>query len=504
MAGWEASYAGVIVDDRLIAGPPENGEVNWVQTAKDHKGNLYVTWGNRIYNGKDATHYQRFDIYGNRNSPHVEIGGLGDSSRTFLPSQIAVDKDGRIALAWTYNLPLGHPEPRKGGYIQLLDSTWQPLTDTIRYTQHPNYVGASGLEFDSTGRLTILTDLNGLNIFHERDTLGKPMGDSVELTTPWIWDAADIPCWSGDSLYLCGGAANPRVARLENGSLVAAWWGGGFLGTPIHTGYPSFRIFSPDLVPLDTPRIFSCDGYPCVVSDSLLGWGAHPFVSALPRFNFVVTYYQGLNDFPYNALPYVRVYRSNGTAITPAFNAADAYPGYPWFRVKSAAAHDGTFVVVWSDHRYPSESLNLFVQRFDTLGNPMGVNHIINNQRGSLGGNDQLYDAEIIDSFLVVIWIDIRDYPSYEGLLYMQTMTLSSVGRVSPGDVDLNDSINSTDLIVMVNYIFKSGAYPQPQPLAADVTGNCVVTSADIIHLVNYVFKAGLAPVNAGCLPGPI
>jgi hypothetical protein len=171
--------------------------------------------------------------------------------------------------------------------------------------------------------------------------------------------------------------------------------------------------------------------------------------------------------------------------------------------VKSAAADDGTFVVVWSDQRYESEALNLFVQRFDTLGNPMGVNHVINNERGSLGGNDQLYDAEVIDSYLVVVWVDGRDYPASDGLLYMQTMTLSSVGHVSPGDIDLSDSINSADIILLVNYVFKSGAYPQPQPLAADVTGNCVVTSADIIHLVNYVFKSGAAPVNAGCLPGP-
>lgn len=497
--------AGILVDDRLIAGPPENRRINWVQTSKDDKGNVYVTWGNRIYNGKDASHYQRFDIFGNRNSPHIEIGGLDDSVATISSSQIAVDRRGRVALGWTYFFPPTHPDPRFGGFLRLLDSTWQPLTDSIRYTQHPNDVSPYGIEFDSSGKFTVLTDMSTLNILHNRDTLGEPIGngDSVPIVTPWIWDEDPIPCWSGDSLYVCGGAGNSRMARLENGDLAVAWWGGAFIGTPIQTGYPSFRIFSPNLVPQDTPRVFSCDGYPCVVSDSLLGYGAHPFVSALPNSNFVLTYYQGY-DYPNSYLPYARVYRSDGTAITPAFNAADAYPDYTYFKVKSAAADDGTFVVIWSDLRFYDHGLDLFAQRFDTLGNPIGVNHIINNVRGSLGGNDELYDAEIVDSFLVIAWVDFRDYPAYEGLVYMQTMTLSSIGRVVSGDVDVNDSINAADIIHTVNYVFKSGEYPQPQPLAADVTGECIVTSADIIHLVNYVFKAGAAPVNSGCLTGPL
>jgi len=147
--------------------------------------------------------------------------------------------------------------------------------------------------------------------------------------------------------------------------------------------------------------------------------------------------------------------------------------------------------------------LNLFAQRFDTLGTPIGVNHVINNVPYALGANQGIFDAVVVDSYLVIVWMDFRDSPKTHGLLYMQTMTLSSVGRVVPGDLDVNDTINSADIIFMVNYVFKSGAYPQPQPLAADVTGNCMVNSADIIYLVNYVFKAGAPPVNAGCLTGP-
>jgi hypothetical protein len=62
------------------------------------------------------------------------------------------------------------------------------------------------------------------------------------------------------------------------------------------------------------------------------------------------------------------------------------------------------------------------------------------------------------------------------------------------GDVNDNGAITSSDVIYLVNYVFKAGPVPVPVEQAGDVNCNGAISSADIIYLVNYVFKGGPAP----------
>jgi len=57
---------------------------------------------------------------------------------------------------------------------------------------------------------------------------------------------------------------------------------------------------------------------------------------------------------------------------------------------------------------------------------------------------------------------------------------------------------NLTDIIYLVNYVFKGG--PAPSPLCqGDANGSGGAPNlTDIIYLVNYVFKGGPAPINSG------
>ena len=64
----------------------------------------------------------------------------------------------------------------------------------------------------------------------------------------------------------------------------------------------------------------------------------------------------------------------------------------------------------------------------------------------------------------------------------------------TPGDADMSGFLNSTDIIIMVNYVFKGGAPADPCPPAGDANCDLSVTSADVIFLVNHVFKGGPAP----------
>jgi subtilisin family serine protease len=61
------------------------------------------------------------------------------------------------------------------------------------------------------------------------------------------------------------------------------------------------------------------------------------------------------------------------------------------------------------------------------------------------------------------------------------------------GDFDINGATTSSDIIQLVNYVFKSGPI-SPDPWVMDVNVDGTVTSADIIVLVDYVFKGGSPP----------
>lgn len=61
------------------------------------------------------------------------------------------------------------------------------------------------------------------------------------------------------------------------------------------------------------------------------------------------------------------------------------------------------------------------------------------------------------------------------------------------GDVNVDGIVSSSDIIYLVNHVFKSGPPPQPVPETGDLTCDGSVTSSDIIRLVGYVFKSGAA-----------
>jgi hypothetical protein len=71
------------------------------------------------------------------------------------------------------------------------------------------------------------------------------------------------------------------------------------------------------------------------------------------------------------------------------------------------------------------------------------------------------------------------------------------------GDLNSTGDIVTSDIIYMVNYVFKAGPSPQPCPAVADVNCDGEVMPSDIIFLVNYVLKGGPPPCDVCALvPG--
>lgn len=73
---------------------------------------------------------------------------------------------------------------------------------------------------------------------------------------------------------------------------------------------------------------------------------------------------------------------------------------------------------------------------------------------------------------------------------------ISACPVLRTGDVNLSGAITSADIIVLVGYVFKGQAEPQPCPAAGDVNFSGTVTSSDIIFVVNHAFKGAEPPVD--------
>ncbi len=65
------------------------------------------------------------------------------------------------------------------------------------------------------------------------------------------------------------------------------------------------------------------------------------------------------------------------------------------------------------------------------------------------------------------------------------------------GDANSDGGVNVGDAVFIVNYIFKSGAAPDPKRVG-DANGDCAVNVGDAVYLINYIFKSGPPPV-LGC-----
>jgi len=64
------------------------------------------------------------------------------------------------------------------------------------------------------------------------------------------------------------------------------------------------------------------------------------------------------------------------------------------------------------------------------------------------------------------------------------------------GDANYDGEITVSDVIYIINYLFKGGPPPVPELASGDANCNGEVTVSDVIYIINYLFKGGPAP---GC-----
>ena len=80
---------------------------------------------------------------------------------------------------------------------------------------------------------------------------------------------------------------------------------------------------------------------------------------------------------------------------------------------------------------------------------------------------------------------------TYGGGLYKSAQSDSSE---ICGDVNNDDQLTVSDVVYLINYLFKGGPPPNPV-LIGDANGDDEVTISDVVYLINYLFKSGPPPV---------
>jgi hypothetical protein len=63
------------------------------------------------------------------------------------------------------------------------------------------------------------------------------------------------------------------------------------------------------------------------------------------------------------------------------------------------------------------------------------------------------------------------------------------------GDANMDKKTTVSDVVFLINYLFKGGPAPEPQYLG-DVNCDGKVTVSDVVWLINYLFKGGPAPCS--------
>ncbi|NIM98391.1 MAG: hypothetical protein GTO24_10025 [candidate division Zixibacteria bacterium] len=84
-------------------------------------------------------------------------------------------------------------------------------------------------------------------------------------------------------------------------------------------------------------------------------------------------------------------------------------------------------------------------------------------------------------------------YPSYEDVMGGVFEEIVYAVHFLCGDVNLSEWVDASDIVYLINYLFRGGD-PPLVPEMADVNVDSVINASDIVYLLNYLFRDGPDP----------
>ncbi len=497
------SVQAIFLDDFLINSDLQKNSDDFPFVAVDGKGNFTVIWikycdDTPLVTPCNTVYMRRFDSNGNPLTSSIPL--TPDSMLVLNPARIALHPSGSFVLAWTDNTHwLDPPYGPIHIYAQRFDSTADPVGQLINVDYNPldskAYVWDIGI--DANKNFVIVWD----------EGVGREIRARRFLSdgTPAVPPFSPEVC----STLTCTSPNFPYLDMLPDGRFMIIWYD----NIVEYNGYvPMGRFYDSTGQPVwSEARVLTCDDSAYVPhcggtnGDCLMG---NVSDVAFNSSGNSILFTGACDGEPLNNNVYGRLLDSSGQGLTHNFKVNTVNPKTYDLQPRAISDRDGNFFAIWSDARYSYNEgpLDIFVQRYDSLANPIGSNWRVNNPKGSARFSWVAFDMTSYNDKVFIVWKDFRDWQTYPDFsdsirtnIYGQLVDVSEIGFYIAGDLNIDGQTNLSDLIWLVNYVFKGGPPPDPELWIGDVNADCKVNLADIIYYVNYIFKSGSQP-KVGCV----
>ncbi len=457
------------------------------EIAFDQEGGFVILWVDRgLEHENRQVYFQRFNPSG------IHLGDPVSVSDTTCPyhggADIAMGPAGNFIICWSKWQKIGeffyYYDIWAEGFDSSGQSAWprqqvdvdRAAPELVDY--HPR------VAMDDEGRSVVVwqtQDSGGRNVYAQQfDASGARVGNNFLVS--------DVNASNYD---LCEWFTQfPDVAFNSEGYFLICWHSC-ILCDPTADA-PLARVYNPDGGPVTLifPIVNPCSSY--------WDYGNDATVASNGQNNFVVAFSGNdtLWTYPNNAVM-VQAFDTLGAPVDSVKILNDVVDlGDIFFKPRIAVDDSDGCVVIWCDWRQITAQ-NLWAQRLNSSGELLGQNYRINLPPGSLStpGYENRFDYSLAihENTAGFAWLDYRNWPTYNTDIYAKLLDLDIIGFYLPGDVVLDGIVNLTDVIYLLNYLFRAGPGPLPE-WTGDVTSDGEVDISDVIYLLNYLFRSGPPP----------
>jgi hypothetical protein len=369
----EQNVVRAIVDDFLVNDDTAGGCDQYDPVvARDYHGDFVVVWDD-YRNGLPDIYAQRYNYEGTSIGSNFRVSD-GEVLAPRVAPSIAMDDSGNFVIAWT--------DYRNGIadiYAQRFDTSGTPLDSSFKVNDDAGtfYQSNPAVAMDGYGRFVITwMDFRGddWDIYAQRyDYDGNPQGSNFKVND-------DVGTFT--HYY-------PAVAMDDNANFVITW---------MDDRNGNNDIYAQRYNPQGSPS-----GSNFMVNDDVGTYQQYyPVVAKDGSGNFVIAW----ADYRSGADIYAQRYSSNGTPAGSNFKVNDDAGSSAQYYPAVIKDNSNNFVITWMDYR--GGNCDIYAQRYNASGNPLGANFKVNDDAGTL---DQRYPAIGVDGTgnFVIAWQDFRD-----------------------------------------------------------------------------------------------
>ena len=381
--------------------------------AMDGTGNFVITWTDMQNGWYWYIYAQMYDSLGNPIDSNFQVNDEDGTTDYFYYAAIAVDGSGNFAITWS--------DYRNGNH-DIYAQTYNSSGDTLGSNFKVNDDIGTASQYDP-----VIAMVNSCNFV-------ITWGDARNGNSDIYAQMYNLPGTPLDTNFKVNDDAGyrpaqyyPAIAMNGYGNFVITWQD--YRNNPFYADVYA-QMYDSSGTPLDTNfRVnddveFTDQQAPAIAMD---GFG-----------NFVVSWFDNRKG---NWDIYAQRFNSLGNPLYNNFKVNDdpgtttqAYPAI-------AMENSGNFVITWYDWRNGSDR-NIYAQRYDSSGTPIGTNFKVNDD---VGAAQQFYPVIAMDGSgnFVITWEDYRngEYPSYNSDIYAQRY--NSAGTTLSSNYKVNDDVGT-------------------------------------------------------------